>query len=225
MSASRPGGEGTAAATLADGALEEAKALLCELLRQFYGLGWCTGTGGGIAFRIGEATLMAPSGVAKERVRPAELFELDADFQPTNLAALTNTKISECAPLFRAIMERRGAGAVIHSHSVHLVLAMSLERAEPLLAFERLEMIKGIRGAGYLDRHAVPVIENTPRECDLLASLEAALDDLPENAHGVFVRDHGAYIWGRDPMEAKRHAECYDWLCQYRVAARGLRGI
>jgi methylthioribulose-1-phosphate dehydratase len=192
------------------------RALLCELLRLFYDKGWCTGTGGGISMKVAGGYLMAPSGVAKERVLPAELFLLSEDFQLHSERQPEPLRLSECAPLFESIYRRCGAGAVIHSHSVQMVLAMSHQREQPRLRFERLEMIKGIRGASYLDCHEVPVIPNTPRECDLLDSLTAALEDLPANAHGVFVRDHGAYIWGRDVMEAKRHAEVYDWLCQYQ---------
>lgn len=198
--------------------LADSKELLCELLRQFYQLGWCTGTGGGISARAGDGYLMAPSGVAKERVQAHELFEMNSEFEVTNLDSLENKKISECEPLFRAIYERTDAGAVIHSHSVNIVVALSHERELPALSWERLEMIKGIRGASYLDKHQVPVIPNTPRECELTASLTECLDALPSHAHGIFVRDHGAYIWGRDVMEAKRHAEVYDWLCQYKNA-------
>jgi methylthioribulose-1-phosphate dehydratase len=198
--------------------LAEGKKLVCELLRQFYSLGWCTGTGGGISVRVGAGYLMAPSGVAKERVQPHEMFELDENFEITNLESLSNKKLSECAPLFQAIYEKTDAGAVIHTHGLPLVVQMHRRRGHKTLSWTRVEMLKGIRGVGYLDEHHVPIIENTPRECELRDSLAEALDHLPVNAHAVFVRDHGAYIWGRDAMEAKRHAEVYDWLCQFANA-------
>jgi ribulose-5-phosphate 4-epimerase/fuculose-1-phosphate aldolase len=34
----------------------------------------------------------------------------------------------------------------------------------------------------------------------------------------VLVRDHGAYIWGEDLWEAKRHAEVYHFLFEAVVA-------
>ncbi len=191
------------------------KELLCELLRLFYQLGWCTGTGGGLSSKVGDGYLMAPSGVAKERVRPDELFELDAAFEVTNLERLRNKKISECQPLFRAIYERTDAGCVIHTHSVELVAALARNGDRPRIGWEGLEMVKGIRGARYPDRHELPVIPNTPREAQLTGSLIAALEELPAHAHAVCVRGHGAYIWGPDVMAAKRHAEVYEWLCRY----------
>jgi methylthioribulose-1-phosphate dehydratase len=199
--------------------LRSTKELLCELLRLFYQLGWCTGTGGGISIKSGNRYLVAPSGVAKERVRPEDLFELNTDFQVANPESTAHLKCSECSPLFEAIYRRCAAGAVIHSHSVPLVLATRrVPKGVREVAWERLEMIKGIRGCSYPNRHAVPLIDNTPREAELLNSLEQALVELPPNAHAVFVRDHGAYVWGRDAMEAKRHAEVYDWLCQFAHA-------
>jgi len=198
--------------------------LLCELLRQFYSQGWCSGTGGGISLRSEDCILIAPSGVAKERVQPSEIFELATDFSPRNAAVLEarGLKLSECAPLFQAIYEKTGAGAVIHSHSVQFVVAMNHPGVKDRLGWERVEMLKGIRGVSYPERHEVPIIPNTPRECQLLSSLCEALDSLPSKAQAVFVRDHGAYIWGRDAMEAKRHAEIYDWLCQYANAMHSL---
>jgi methylthioribulose-1-phosphate dehydratase len=32
------------------------------------------------------------------------------------------------------------------------------------------------------------------------------------------VRRHGVYVWGADWREAKRHAECYDYLFEVAVA-------
>lgn len=200
--------------------MKSQKKLVCRLLRSFYRQGWCTGTGGGLSVRVEGGYLMAPSGVAKELVKPKELFELDEQFEVRS--AMPGLKLTECAPLFRAIYQKRDAGAVIHTHGVQLVLAMHRTRGDEL-AWERLEMIKGIRGATYPERHAVPIIQNTPKECDLLASLNAALDHLPPNAHAVFVRAHGAYIWGRDIMEAKRHVEIYDWLCTFMNGAENAR--
>ena len=52
-------------------------ASIVELCRQFYGMGWCTGTGGGISIREGGRIYMAPSGVQKERIAEDDIFVLD----------------------------------------------------------------------------------------------------------------------------------------------------
>lgn len=43
--------------------------LIPALLKDFYWMGWCSGTGGGISIRSGNKIYIAPSGVQKERVK------------------------------------------------------------------------------------------------------------------------------------------------------------
>lgn len=56
---------------------EGPRQLVVALCRQFYHLGWVTGTGGSISIRRGNRIFMTPSGVQKERLRAADLFVLD----------------------------------------------------------------------------------------------------------------------------------------------------
>jgi methylthioribulose-1-phosphate dehydratase len=90
------------------------------------------------------------------------------------------------------------------------------------LVVRDLEMLKGIPGVTNTDIHLVPVIRNTPREPELVSQLEAVFAD-PRFAatRAVIVRDHGAYIWGDDVLDAKRHTEVYHFLFEATVARRG----
>lgn len=65
------------AAEATDG-VKDARELVCELCRNFYDLGWCSGTGGSISIKHGNCIFMAPSGVQKERMQPADIFVLDS---------------------------------------------------------------------------------------------------------------------------------------------------
>jgi ribulose-5-phosphate 4-epimerase/fuculose-1-phosphate aldolase len=40
-------------------------------------------------------------------------------------------------------------------------------------------------------------------------------------SYAIAVRDHGAYLWGADPWEAKKHAEVYHFLFEAVRARRG----
>jgi methylthioribulose-1-phosphate dehydratase len=193
---------------------DQYKELICDLARSFYGLGWVSGTGGGICVRDGDRVLVAPSGVQKERMRPEQMFAIGLDGAVLSRPDDAALRPSECSALFLKAINLRGAGAVIHSHSIHAVMATLLFDAE--FSVSHLEMIKGIRGHGYGDRLVVPIIENTARECDLAEALEEAILAYP-GTHAVLVRRHGAYIWGADWISAKTHAECYDYL--FRAAA------
>ena len=188
--------------------------LICDLARQFYDLGWVTGTGGGICIRDGERVTIAPSGVQKERMSPEQMFTMSLDGSIIGRPADPALRPSECTSLFMAAIRLRDAGAVIHSHSIHAVVASLLFDREFVIS--DLEMIKGIAGMSYHDRLVVPIIENTSRECDLAESLEAAIVAYPKT-QAVLVRRHGVYVWGRDWVQAKTQAECYDYL--FRAAA------
>jgi len=200
---------------------EEAKQLICELGALFYRLGWVTGTGGGISIKQGNRIFMAPSGVQKEHITPDTIYELDRDGHvvsgpPTELGL----KVSEGQPLFMAAYKLRGAGAVLHSHSINALLASLISGSQ--FEITHIEMLKGMQGVGYQDLLQIPIIENTPREHMLGDAITEAIAAAPANCHAVMVRRHGVYVWGDTWVAAKRHAECYDYLFQAAVEMRKL---
>lgn len=195
----------------------ETAALICDLARSFYDLGWASGTGGGICIREGDSVIMAPSGVQKERMRPEQMFTIALDGTVITRPDDPSLRPSECSSLFLAAIRHRNAGAVIHSHSIHAMLATLVFETE--LCISHLEMIKGIEGMSYHDRLVVPIIDNTARECDLADALEEAILAYPKT-HAVLVRRHGVYVWGRDWIAAKTQAECYDYLFRAAVEMR-----
>jgi methylthioribulose-1-phosphate dehydratase len=208
--------------------------LICELCRQFYALGWVSGTGGGISIRDAEGIHMAPSGVQKERIVPEDVFLLDAaDLEHCRVLrppASPSLKISECQPLFYNAYRERGAGAVIHSHSIWAMLAARLHYVQreaglrgeaAVFVSEGLEMQKGLRGKGCFDRVEVPIIANTPREAELTESMAEAMRAHPD-VDAVIVAGHGVYVWGTTWVSAKTQAECYDYLFRAAVEAHRL---
>lgn len=199
---------------------EQARQIICELGKRFYDLGWVSGTGGGIAIRLDDRVYMAASGVQKELLCPQDIYEIDLQGEvragPPSSSGLC---VSACRPLFLAAMRQRNAGAVIHSHSRSALLTTLLH--QNFFEVTHLEMMKGIRGVGFHDAHQVPIIENTAHEADLADSLSDAIEAWP-NAQGVLVRRHGLYVWGQDWREAKRHAECYDYLFDVAMQMRQL---
>lgn len=60
---------------------EHPRFLIPELCKQFYHLGWVTGTGGGISLKHGNEIYIAPSGVQKERIQPEDMFVCDINEQ------------------------------------------------------------------------------------------------------------------------------------------------
>ncbi len=202
--------------------------LICELCRQFYELGWVSGTGGGISIRDGQGIHIAPSGVQKERIAPEDVYLLDADdlasCRVLRAPASPSLKVSECQPLFYNAFRERHAGAVIHSHSLWAMLAARLfspSGEAGVFVSEGLEMQKGLRGKGCFERVQVPIIRNTPREAELTDSMAAAMRAHPD-VDAVLVAGHGVYVWGETWVSAKTQAECYDYLFRAAVEAHRL---
>jgi len=203
--------------------VSDTRDLLCQLLRRFHDNGWISGTGGGIcAVESPGRLLLAPTGVHKELVRPEHFFVVDvATGDVLESPSDTTLRPSECGEIFRAVIRHRGAGAVVHSHALSAVLACDLAPDDEL-AIERLEMLKGIPGVTNADTHLVPVVGNTAREPELVGAVEAVLgDERFAQSCAIGVRDHGAYIWGADVWEAKKHTEVYHFLFEATVAREG----
>ncbi|KAM4898771.1 methylthioribulose-1-phosphate dehydratase isoform 1-T2 [Sylvia borin] len=196
--------------------------LIPELCRLFYGLGWVTGTGGGISLKHGDEIYIAPSGVQKERIQPEDMFVCDMNEQDISGPPLhKKLKKSQCTPLFMNAYTMRGAGAVIHTHSKAAVMATLLYPGSEF-SITHQEMIKGIRkctSGGYYrydDTLVVPIIENTPEEKDLKERMARAMEKYPDSC-AVLVRRHGVYVWGETWEKAKTMCECYDYLFDIAV--------
>uniref|UniRef100_A0A671K7A2 Methylthioribulose-1-phosphate dehydratase n=1 Tax=Sinocyclocheilus anshuiensis TaxID=1608454 RepID=A0A671K7A2_9TELE len=187
------------------------------------GLGWVTGTGGGISLRHGEHIYIAPSGVQKARIQPDDLFVCDIDEKDISCPPpQKKLKKSQCTPLFMNAYTMRGAQAVIHTHSKSAVMATLMFPGKEF-RIRHQEMIKGIRKGNsgtnyrlYLLLRVVPIIENTPEEKDLKERMARAMDMYPDSC-AVLVRRHGVYVWGETREKAKTMCECYDYLFDIAV--------
>jgi methylthioribulose-1-phosphate dehydratase len=197
----------------------QARELICELCRNFYSHGWFSGTGGGISIRSGDRIFMAPSGVQKEKLRPEDIFVVDSsgDIVEKPLAPFLN--VSACRPLFLHAYNLRQAGAVLHSHSLNAMIATELYA--DVFRITDVEMMKGIKDGGVFELLEVPIIENTAHECDLADAMKEAMLAFPKS-FAVLVRGHGVYVWGADWVQAKTHAESYDYLFAAAVRLKQL---
>ncbi|KAK9938072.1 hypothetical protein M0R45_014831 [Rubus argutus] len=214
----------TSQAYLESKPVSDTKVLISDLCRQFYNLGWVSGTGGSITIKVHDDSvpkpqqlvIMSPSGVQKERMLPEDMYVLSS-----NGSVLSSPspkpyphkppKCSDCGPLFMKAYELCNAGAVIHSHGIESCLVTMINPSSKEFRISHMEMIKGIKGHGYYDELVVPIIENTAYEYELTESLAKAIEAYPK-ATAVLVRNHGIYIWGDSWISAKTQAECYHYL-------------
>jgi methylthioribulose-1-phosphate dehydratase len=91
------------------------------------------------------------------------------------------------------------------------------------MAIQGYEMLKGLDGvATHEHREWLPIVENTQDWSAGAAEVEALLRKRPD-AHGLLIRRHGLYTWGRDFDEAVRHLEVLEFLLEV-VGRAGEKG-
>lgn len=214
-----------------DGEARSVRSLIAQLCEQFYRNGWATGTGGGVTIRVGGPpegrpwrVFVAPSGIQKEDMIGDDVFELDMDRQVVVPPRTTGLRQSACTPLWYVVFRNRPtARSVIHTHSMHAVLATLLDPTETATSLHvtHLEMIKGVGHHAYDDTLVVPIIDNRPSEDMLADQLEAAIKKHPK-CNCVLVRRHGLYVWGDSWEQAKTQCESFDYLFQTAVEMKKL---
>lgn len=190
--------------------------LLCDLCAGFYLHGWNMGTGGGVSIQEPDTPLifLSPSGVHKERMKPADLFLYSTESREY-IYKPQGKQPSASAVLFLWLHEHHGAGAVIHTHSMYANL-VTRRNAGPWTITGQ-EYIKGIpnwsthRMLRNDETLYVPIIENRPTEDQLLPALKECTLQNPDSAC-VLVRNHGAYHFGKDIWKCKSQTECLEYL-------------
>jgi methylthioribulose-1-phosphate dehydratase len=193
---------------------------LVEIARQCHARGWALGTSGNFSAVVNREPLrlaITPSGVDKGALSVKQIVEVDGHGQ----VVAGSGRPSDEASLHLAIVRARGAGAVLHTHSIWSTI-LSDTASEDGLAIEGYEMLKGLDGVGtHQHREWLPILPNTQDWATAVPQVEAVLAQQPK-AHGFLIRRHGLYTWGRDLAEAKRHVEILEFLFEVMQRKRGV---
>ena len=201
--------------------LAEAAARLAELGRDLHARGWVLGTSGNFSAVLGRAPLrlaITPRGADKGRLDPAQILEVDG-----HGAAMGPGRPSDETRLHIAVVSARGAGAVLHTHSVWATLLSDRHAAAGGLEIAGYEMLKGLSGVTtHEHREWVPILENAQDWEAKAPGVEDMLRARPD-VHAFLIRGHGLYTWGRDLAEARRHLEVLEFLLE--VAGRAGRSL
>ena len=195
-------------------------AQVAEIGRQCHARGWVMGTSGNFSAVVNRDPLrlaITTSGVDKGTLAVGEIVEMD---EHAKVVAGSGRPSAE-ASLHLAIARTRGAGAVLHTHSIWSTI-LSDAATEDGLAIEGYEMLKGLDGVvTHEHREWVPILDNTQDWAAAVPNVEALLREQP-HTHGFLIRRHGLYTWGRDLAGAKRHVEILEFLFEVIGRKRGM---
>ncbi|HET6892806.1 MAG TPA: methylthioribulose 1-phosphate dehydratase [Pyrinomonadaceae bacterium] len=193
---------------------------LPAIARAFHSRGWMSGTSGNLSAVVDREPLrlaMTPSGADKGELTPNQMLLIDEQATvvcDNNLSCKYASKPSDESPLHIRIVKERGAGAVLHTHSIWNTMLSDLYFADGGVRIEGYEMLKGLEGVNsHEHREWVPIIENSQ---NMLALADTISDTLSrhKDAHGFLLRRHGLYSWGSDLRQAKRHVEILEFLLE-----------
>ena len=197
---------------------EQLSQRLVEIGREFYARGWVFGTSGNFSAVTQRDPLrlaITSSGRDKGALRPEWILAIDAE---ANVLAGDGQPSAETR-IHLAVVADTDAGAVLHTHSVWGNLLSDLHLRDGAIPLVGQEMLKGLHGVTtHEHEERVPILENTQDYDALSTQVAAALRANPAS-HGIMLRRHGLYTWGRDLEEARRHVEIFEYL--FEVAVRG----
>jgi methylthioribulose-1-phosphate dehydratase len=198
---------------------------LAAVAKGFHARGWLLGTSGNLSAVVQREPLrlaMSPSGVDKGELKPEQLLAIDEN---ARVVSGHSGKPSDETLLHLRIVKERGAGAVLHTHSVWNTILSDLHTAEGGVAIEGYEMLKGLQGVRTHDHSEwLPIVENSQ---DMPALAETIAQTLNEHkaAHGFLVKRHGLYSWGETLAQAKRHIEIFEFLLETMGRTMALRSF
>jgi methylthioribulose-1-phosphate dehydratase len=191
--------------------LSELAPLLASTGRALHARGWTLGTSGNFSAVVRREPLVlaiSRSGADKGRLAPEDILEVDGNGLPLE----AERRPSDETVVHLAVVRERGAGAVLHTHSVWNTLLSQAAGDAGGLAVSGYEMLKGLAGVTTHEHSEwVPILDNTQDYARMARDVKAALARHPR-AHGLLLRGHGLYAWGRDLEEAQRHVEVLEFL-------------
>lgn len=195
-------------------AFKEVAVGLAGVAKGFYARGWLLGTSGNLSAVVQREPLrlaMSPSGIDKGELRAEQVLSIDDN---ARIVSDHNGKPSDESLLHIRIVKERGAGAVLHTHSIWNTVLSDLYGPQGGVRIEGYEMLKGLQGVSTHEHEEwLPIIENSQDMPALADTIGKTLNE-HKNAHGFLLRRHGLYSWGDTLAQAKRHIEILEFLLE-----------
>lgn len=189
--------------------IQELREQLTKTIADLHGRRWCEGTGGNFSVVVQRDPLhllMAPSGVNKGQVEPAQLVIVDEQQKVIQGQGRASAETTLHVEIITTLQCR----AVLHTHSVESTVLSDHCAKQATIRLEGWEMLKGLKGIATHDTSIdIPIVANNQNMRELSQSIRPYLNT---NAPGILVAGHGLYTWGDSLAEAQRHVEILEFL-------------
>lgn len=197
---------------------------IVAVAREFHGRGWLMGTSGNLSAVVQREPLrlaITASGVDKGELSAQQVIMIDEE---ARLLDQYEGKPSDESLLHVCIARKRGAGAILHTHSVWNTIFSDIYAKDGGVRIEGYEMLKGLAGVRTHEHSEwLPIVENSQDIPALAKTVSSLLNENP-HAHGFLIRRHGLYSWGDNLAQAKRHVEILEFLMETMGRTIQLKG-
>lgn len=194
---------------------------LAEVGREFCARGWVLGTSGNFSVVTAREPLsfcVTASGNDKGALDETHFLEVDSNAEILHGYGRPSAETLLHLAIYNLLPE---ANSVLHTHSVWGTILSDVFFEDGAITIEDYEMLKGLDGVKtHQHREVVPIIENSQDYPALSKEIESVLG-ANDGIHGIYLRRHGLYTWGKDIPEAKRHVEIFEFL--FEVIGRRLK--
>jgi methylthioribulose-1-phosphate dehydratase len=193
---------------------------LSEAGYEFYRRNWVLGTSGNFSAVIEREPLklcITASGNDKGRLDETHFLEIDSNAEVLQGFGAPSAETMIHLTIYGFLPN---VGSILHTHSVWGTILSDVHYQKGHIAIEGYEMLKGLAGIKtHEHREEVPIVENSQDYVALSHVIENVLRENP-TCHGIYLRRHGLYTWGKDIREAQRHIEIFEFL--FEVLGRRL---
>jgi methylthioribulose-1-phosphate dehydratase len=188
-----------------------------------YRQNWVLGTSGNFSTILSRdpfKLLMTGSGIHKGNMGRESFVVID---QQGNVLSGKQKPSAETA-IHLAIISESGAGTILHTHSVWATILSEIHGPAGRIVVRGFEMLKGLSGVTtHQHEECLPILENSQDYAVLAGSVSEAFKNTT-GLHGILLRQHGLYTWGRDIQEAARHVEILEFLFEVLGRQHGMNG-
>ena len=188
---------------------------------EFYRRNWVLGTSGNFSALIERNPLklcITASGNEKGSLDETHFLEIDENAEVLQGNGKPSAETLLHLAIYRHLPE---TNSILHTHSVWGTILSDVYAKNGFIEIEGYEMLKGLAGVKTHEHiEQVPIVENSQDYVALSHVIENVLRENPD-CHGVYLRRHGLYTWGKDVKEAIRHIEIFEFL--FEVLGRRLK--
>jgi methylthioribulose-1-phosphate dehydratase len=182
--------------------------------RRFDARNWVLGTSGNLSIVVNRQPLriaITRSGIPKGDLTADAIVEIDEDGKPVRPG---DGRPSAEARLHIEIARARGAGSVLHTHSIWSTVLSARHLPDDGIAIDGYEMLKGLEGVPtHEHREWIPILENEQNMTQLAERVRHTLEAHPA-CHAFLLHRHGLYTWGETLPQAVRHVEIVEFLLE-----------